>query len=66
MYCMAHDCFYPALGLFLAIYDSHLHDLGITKDKRDQWGSFRRESSEPFITQEQIDKLNVIATHLWT
>ena len=48
MYYMTHGCFYPACSWSLSCYESHLHDLGITKNKRDQKGLFRRESSELF------------------
>ena len=51
MYCMAHDCFYPALGLF-SCYESRLHDLGITKDKRYKV-HFEEKVLNHFITQEQ-------------
>ena len=43
MYCMAHDCFYPALGLFLAMrvaYKVH----------------FEEKVLNCFITQEQNDR----------
>ena len=56
------DCFCPALNLFLAIHDSRLHDLGITKDKVINKVHFK----DHFITQEQNDRQNVTATHLRT
>ena len=61
---MAHDCLYPALNLFLAIYESCLHDLGITKDKEINKLHFKEKIQNHLSTQEQNDRQNVIATYL--
>ena len=51
----------------LTCYDRHLHDLGITRDNRDQYKAhFKEKVLNHFITQEQNDGKNDIATHLWT
>ena len=44
------------------IYESRLHDLGITKDKEISKVNFKERVLNHFITQEQNDRKNVIAT----
>ena len=63
MYCMAQDCFYPALGLFLAMTVTYM-TLVLLKTEEINKIHFEEKVLNHFITQEQNDRQNVIATHL--
>ena len=55
MYCMAHDCFYPALGLFLAMRVAYM-TLVLLKIKEINKVHFEEKVLNHFITQEQNDR----------
>ena len=55
MYCMAHDCFYPALGLFLAMRVTYI-TLVLLKIKEINKVHFEEKVLNHFITQEQNDR----------
>ena len=44
------------------IYKSHLHNLCITKDKEIKKVHFKERVLNYLITQEQIDRKNIVAT----
>ena len=55
MYCMAHDFFYPALGLLLATRVAHM-TLVLLKIKEINKVHFEEKVLNRFITQEQNDR----------
>ena len=55
MYCMAHNCFYQALGLFLAIRVTYM-TLVLQKIKEINKVHFKEKFLNHFITQEQNDR----------
>ena len=63
MYCMTHNCFYPALDLFLAMGVAYM-TLVLLKIKEIYKVYFNKRVMNHFIIQEQNDKKIVIPTHL--
>ena len=55
MYCMAHDFFYPALGLLPAMRIAHI-TLVLLKIKEINKVYFEEKVLNHFITQEQNDR----------
>ena len=55
MYSIAHNCFYPALGLFLAMRVTYM-TLVLLKIKEINKVHFKKKVLNHFITQEQSDR----------